>query len=723
MTTRIQVGGLSVATGLWQLVDERMLSGIGIQSNEFWAKFENIVNELTPINKALLVKREAFQSQIDDWHRAHQGEAFDPVRYKRFLQDIGYLLPLADDFSVETNNVDSEITEQAGPQLVVPVKNARFALNAANARWGSLYDALYGTDAISEDGGAEKGAVFNPVRGEKVIQFAKQHLDIVAPLDNSSHADAVRYFIEEGLLQVALENGGITALVEPSKFVGYRGECQQPTSILLKNHGLHVDIQIDSQSDVGKMDKAGVKDLLVEAAVTTIMDCEDSVAAVDSEDKIEVYRNWLGLMQGVLSEKINKNGHVITRTLRDDRHYLTPTGESLTLPGRSLLFVRNVGHLMMTDAVLDKNNEAIPEGILDGMLTVLAAMHDLKGLNNGRVNSRAGSVNIVKPKMHGPEEVALTCTLFTRIEAALGLAQNTIKLGIMDEERRTTLNLKACIREAKDRVVFINTGFLDRTGDEIHTSMHAGAMVPKSQMKQASWLEAYENWNVDIGLACGLQGHGQIGKGMWAMPDEMAAMLADKITHPEAGANTAWVPSPTAAVLHSTHYHLIDVKAYQNRIKQNTRANIDTLLTLPLMSADEGLTPAQVQQELNNNAQSILGYVVRWVDQGIGCSKVPDINHVGLMEDRATLRISSQLMANWLLHGICTQAQVMSALKRMAKVVDNQNREDPLYQPMSPDYTGLAFQAACDLIFKGQTQPSGYTEPLLHQYRIKAKIN
>lgn len=723
MTTRIQVGGLNVATGLWQLVDERMLSGIGIKSNDFWAKFEHIVNELTPINKALLVKREQFQSQIDDWHRAHQGQDFDPVGYKTFLQDIGYLLPLGDDFSVETKNIDPEITEQAGPQLVVPVKNARFALNAANARWGSLYDALYGTDAISEDGGAEKGAVFNPVRGEKVIQFAKQHLDIVAPLEDNSHADAIRYFIEEGVLQVALEDGCVTALVEPSKFIGYTGECQQPTSILLKNHGLHVDIQIDSQSDVGQMDKAGVKDLLVEAAVTTIMDCEDSVAAVDSEDKIEVYRNWLGLMQGVLSEKVNKNGRVITRTLQDDRHYLTPTGEPLTLPGRSLLFVRNVGHLMMTDAVLNKNNEAIPEGILDGMLTVLAAMHDLKGLNNGRVNSRVGSVNIVKPKMHGPEEVAFTCTLFARIEEALGLARNTIKLGIMDEERRTTVNLKACIREAKDRVVFINTGFLDRTGDEIHTSMHAGPMVPKSQMKQALWLNAYEDWNVDIGLACGLQGHGQIGKGMWAMPDEMAAMLADKIAHPRAGANTAWVPSPNAAVLHSTHYHLIDVKAYQNRIKQDARASIDTLLTLPLMSAEEALTQEQVQQELDNNAQSILGYVVRWVDQGIGCSKVLDINHVGLMEDRATLRISSQHMANWLLHGICTQAQVMSALKRMAKVVDGQNRDDPLYHPMSPDFTGLAFKAACDLIFKGQAQPSGYTEPLLHQYRIKAKRN
>ncbi|WP_299496767.1 malate synthase G [uncultured Shewanella sp.] len=721
MTTRVQVGGLKVATGLWQLVEERMLSGINMKSKDFWSKFENIVNELSPINNALLAKREKLQLQLDDWHRMHQGKNVDPALYKAFLKEIGYLLPSVDNFSVETRNIDTEITHQAGPQLVVPVKNARFALNAANARWGSLYDALYGTDAISEAGGAEKGALYNPVRGEKVIQFAKQHLDIVAPLEDRSHANATRYFVEEGLLQIALDDGCITALVEPDKFVGYTGNIHQPDSILLKNHGLHVEIQIDSYNDIGRIDKANVKDLLVEAAVTTIMDCEDSVAAVDSEDKIEVYQNWLGLMQGILSAKVNKNGDTITRSLCDDRHYFTPNGDRLTLPGRSLLFVRNVGHLMATNVVLNKDNEAIPEGLLDGMLTTLAAMHDLQGLNNGRINSRAGSINIVKPKMHGPEEVAFTCTLFDRIEAALGLMRYTIKLGIMDEERRTTLNLKACIYEAKHRVVFINTGFLDRTGDEIHTSMYAGAMVPKSQMKQSAWLNAYEDWNVDVGLACGLQGHGQIGKGMWAMPDEMAAMLADKIAHPRAGANTAWVPSPNAAILHSTHYHLVNVKAYQNRIKQNTRASLDALLTLPLMSADNTLTQEQVQQELDNNAQSILGYVVRWVDQGIGCSKVLDINNVGLMEDRATLRISSQHMANWLLHGICTQEQVLSALKRMAAVVDEQNGDDPLYQPMSPDFTGLAFQAARDLIFKGTLQPSGYTEPLLHQYRIEAK--
>ncbi|MCL1123481.1 malate synthase G [Shewanella surugensis] len=721
MTARIQVGGLKIATGLWQLVDERMLSGIGIKSKDFWSTFEKIVDDLTPINKALLEKRAHLQSQIDDWHLAHVGQAHDPDSYKAFLQEIGYLLPEGDDFYIETTHIDSEITDQAGPQLVVPVKNARFALNAANARWGSLYDALYGTDAISDAGGAEKGAIYNPVRGQKVIQFAKQHLDIVAPLEDKSHANGVRYFIDEGMLQLELNDGCITALVDPDKFVGYTGEWHAPSSILLKNNGLHVEIQIDSQDKIGQVDAAHVKDLLVEAAVTTIMDCEDSIAAVDSEDKIEVYRNWLGLMQGVLSETIVKNEQATIRTLADDRHYTAANGEVIILPGRSLLFVRNVGHFMTTDAVLNQDNEAIHEGILDGMITTLAAMHDLKGLHNGRANSRAGSVNIVKPKMHGPEEVAFTCELFNRIEDALQLERYTIKLGIMDEERRTTVNLKACIREAKHRVVFINTGFLDRTGDEIHTSMLAGPMVPKAEMKQSKWLKAYEDWNVDMGLACGLQGHAQIGKGMWAMPDEMAAMLAEKIAHPRAGANTAWVPSPNAAILHSTHYHLIDVKAYQNSIKQRARASIDDLLTLPLMQAPQGLTQEAIHKELDNNAQGILGYVVRWVDQGIGCSKVLDMNNVGLMEDRATLRISSQHIANWLVHGICTEEQVLLALKRMALIVDEQNSGDPLYDAMGPHFDGLAFKAACALIFEGKSQPSGYTEPLLHQYRIEAK--
>lgn len=721
MTARIQVGGLKIAKGLWELVDERMLNGIGIKSAYFWHEFEQIINDLSPINQALLEKRARLQSQIDEWHLAHRGRQHDPIAYKAFLQQIGYLLPEGEDFSVVTTDIDSEIIHQAGPQLVVPVKNARFALNAANARWGSLYDALYGTNAISENGGAEKGPIYNPVRGKKVIQFAKQHLDIVAPLEDKSHGDAVRYFVEEGLLQVALNDGCVTALVEPEKFVGYTGALQAPTAILLKNNGLHVEIQIDSQDNIGQVDSAHVKDLLVEAAVTTIMDCEDSIAAVDSEDKIEVYRNWLGLMQGVLSEKVIKHGKTLTRTLAEDRHYIAANGEPLSLPGRSLLFVRNVGHLMTTDAVLNQDNNPIPEGILDGMITTLAAMHDLKGLNNNRTNSRVGSVNIVKPKMHGPEEVAFTCEMFNRIEDALGLARFTIKLGIMDEERRTTVNLKACIREAKHRVVFINTGFLDRTGDEIHTSMLAGPMLPKAEMKQSTWLKAYEDWNVDIGLACGLQGHAQIGKGMWAMPDEMAAMLEQKIAHPRAGANTAWVPSPNAAILHSTHYHLIDVTAYQNSIKQRERASVDDLLALPLMPAEQTLTIDQVNRELDNNAQGILGYVVRWIDQGIGCSKVLDINNIGLMEDRATLRISSQHIANWLVHGICSEAQVLSALKRMTLVVDKQNADDPLYIPMAPDFNGLAFKAACALIFEGRAQPSGYTEPLLHQYRIEAK--
>ncbi|WP_153915983.1 malate synthase G [Shewanella sp. TC10] len=723
MTARIQVGGLQIAEQLWHLIDSEVCPNTGISSAEFWASFEDIVTQFAPVNMKLLEKREQLQKQIDQWHTANSATNFNPTQYKVFLSDIGYLVPEGDAFQVSTENVDHEIAAQAGPQLVVPVKNARFALNAANARWGSLYDALYGTDAISELDGAERTKQYNPVRGSKVIAFAKQHLDTAAPLVTGSHADAVSYFIEADILQVQLAGGDITTLAEAEKFVGYQGQVDKPSAILLVNNGLHIEIQIDPNSVVGASDNAGVKDLLVEAAVTTIMDCEDSVAAVDAEDKVEVYRNWLGLMNGTLSASLIKNGKEIVRQLNDDRVYKATKGQTVTLPGRSLLFVRNVGHLMTIDAVLDKEGNEVPEGLLDGMVTVLAAIHDIKGNNNGRSNSRKGSVNIVKPKMHGPEEVQFTCDLFAAIEDALKLARNTIKVGIMDEERRTTLNLKECIRVAQERVVFINTGFLDRTGDELHTSMLAGAFVPKSVMKQQKWIGAYEDWNVDIGLECGLQGRAQIGKGMWPMPDEMASMLEQKLSHPKAGANTAWVPSPNGAVLHSTHYHQINVGQVQQQIKQRKRASIDDLLTIPLLEEGTNLTNEQITFELENNAQGILGYVVRWIDQGVGCSKVPDINNVGLMEDRATLRISSQYLTNWLEHGLCTEEQVLAALKKMAAVVDSQNSGDPQYINMAPNFDGIAFKAASDLIFKGKTQPSGYTEPLLHAYRIKAKAS
>ncbi|GGP63325.1 malate synthase G [Shewanella saliphila] len=724
MTARIQEGGLQIAQALWQLVDSDICPGTGIDSATFWAKFEDIINEFSPVNVKLLEKRQQLQQQIDQWHIGNPTKDFDPAKYKAFLFEIGYLVPEGEAFQISTENVDHEIAAQAGPQLVVPVKNARFALNAANARWGSLYDALYGTDAISEEGGAEITKQYNPVRGNKVIAFAKQHLDTASPLAQGSHADVTRYYIDAGVLRMQLTDGSTTTLAQTDQCVGYQGSADAPSAILLVNNGLHIEIQIDPSSVIGGSDRAGVKDLLVEAAVTTIMDCEDSVAAVDAEDKVEVYRNWLGLMQGNLSASLTKNGKEIVRELNDDRVYTAANAQSaktVTLPGRSLLFVRNVGHLMTIDAVLDKNGNEIPEGILDGMLTVLAAMHDLKGNNNGRSNSRKGSVNIVKPKMHGPEEVQFTCDLFTKIEDALKLPRNTIKVGIMDEERRTTLNLKECIRAAKERVVFINTGFLDRTGDELHTSMLAGPFVPKSVMKQQKWISAYEDWNVDIGLECGLQGRAQIGKGMWPMPDEMAAMLEQKSAHPKAGANTAWVPSPNGAVLHSIHYHQINVADVQQQIKQRPRASIDSLLTIPLLAEGVTLTNEQITFELENNAQGILGYVVRWIDQGVGCSKVPDINNVGLMEDRATLRISSQYLANWLEHDLCSEAQVMAALKKMAAVVDTQNAGDPLYTNMAPNFDGIAFKAACDLIFKGKSQPSGYTEPLLHAYRIQAK--
>jgi len=722
MSHTLTHSGLSVDTQLADFVKNQLLPGTHLSEQQFWQNFAHIVQTLTPTNTALLEKRELLQKQIDDYHLANK--TWDSVKYHAFLQDIGYLVKEPANFEIETQNVEPEVALTAGPQLVVPVSNARFALNAANARWGSLYDALYGTDVLSEDDGAEKGTTYNPVRGFKVMAYARQFLDKALPLTNGSHIESTNYSVVNGALLITLRDSSQTTLANPSQLIGYQGEAQNPTVVLLKNNDLHIELHIDHHHIIGQADKAGLKDVVLEAALTTIMDCEDSVAAVDAEDKVQVYKNWLGLMQGNLVESFKKGDKTVERTLKSDKTYTALDGGTVTLKGRSMMFVRNVGHLMTNPAITDVYNQPVFEGIMDAMVTATAALHDLNK-KTGIKNTSAQSINIVKPKMHGPEEVAFTNTLFSLVEEALSLPKNTLKMGIMDEERRTSVNLKACIHAAKERVVFINTGFLDRTGDEIHTSMQAGVVLPKAQIKQQPWISAYEDRNVDIGLACGLSHKAQIGKGMWPMPDKMALMMEQKQAHPKSGANTAWVPSPTAATLHAMHYHDVNVFTEQQSIAKRTIASLNDLLTPPLMADPKTLSKEDIQSELENNAQGILGYVVRWIDQGVGCSKVPDINHIGLMEDRATLRISSQHMANWLLNGVCSKAQIESTMAKMAKVVDGQNEHDTAYTPMATNEetltNSIAYQAALALVLEGVTQPSGYTEPLLHSYRIKYK--
>ena len=715
MKNYIKRGSLNIHSVLDKFLKDEVLPGLDLKLDEFWEKFEDLLKEFHQRNKDLLVKRSLLQDQISSWHRNND---FDLNEYKKFLQEIGYLEEVPDDFTITTNNTDPEISSIPGPQLVVPIMNARFALNATNARWGSLYDALYGTNVISEDGGASREGPYNEIRGEKVINFSKQFLDDCFPLKEFSYGEIANISIKDQRLLFRTEQNQNTYLEDEKQFKGFNGDVDNPSSILLVNNRLHVEIQIDPNHPVGKSDKANIKDIILESAVSTIQDCEDSVAAVDAEDKVIAYRNWLGLMKGDLSESFEKNGKQITRVLEDDREYKDIEGNTFSLPGRSLLLVRNVGHLMQNPSVILENGDEVYEGILDAMFTICISLYDLKNLNT-LSNSKNKSMYIVKPKMHGSEEVAFTCDLFEAIEQIFNLEKNTVKVGIMDEERRTTINLKSCIEKARERIIFINTGFLDRTGDEIHTSMEAGAMVPKSEMKSQAWINAYEDWNVDIGISCGLNGKAQIGKGMWAMPDEMKEMLMNKIVHPLSGATCAWVPSPTAATIHAMHYHEVDVLTRQDELSSRQLADIDKILTIPLLK--EELDEDTIRNEIANSAQGILGYVVRWIDQGIGCSKVPDINNVGLMEDRATCRISSQHISNWFHHGICSEEEIIDIFKEMALIVDEQNKDDPNYQKMGSNFSGFAFQASLDLALKGANQPSGYTEPLLHKWRLESK--